>query len=62
MDDELRSVPFQMRMRPTVKAAGEAAAKANNRSLSQLMETLLIEHLKEEGFLTADGKLAGKRK
>jgi hypothetical protein len=62
MDDEPRSMPFQMRMRPSVKAAGEKAAQASNRSLSSLIETLLIDHLKATGFLTGAGKPAGKRK
>jgi len=38
-------------MRPSVKAAGEAAAVADNRSLASLMEMLLIEHLKAKGYL-----------
>lgn len=56
MDDELRSVPFQIRMRPSVKEAGEKAAKADNRSLSSLMETLLIEHLEAKGLWPPKGK------
>jgi hypothetical protein len=51
MEDESRSVPFQMRMRPSVKEAGEKAARAGNRSLSALIEILLIEHLRAEGYL-----------
>ena len=51
MEDELRSKPFQIRMRPSVKAAGEKAAKADNRSLSSLLETLLIEYLTSKGYL-----------
>lgn len=51
MEDELRSKPFQIRMRPSVKAAGEKAAKADNRSLSSLIETLLIEYLTAKGYL-----------
>lgn len=57
MDDELRSKPFQIRMRPSVKTAGEKAAKADNRSLSSLIETLLIEYLTAKGYL---GKGKGK--
>ena len=49
--DERRTAVFQVRMRPSVKAAGEKAAAADNRSLAALMETLLIEHLRERGFL-----------
>jgi hypothetical protein len=37
-------------MRPSVKAAGEKAAEISNRSLSALMETLLIDHLKANGL------------
>jgi hypothetical protein len=51
MAKELRSAPFQMRMRPSVKAGGEKAAEARNISLSQLLESLLIEHLEREGYL-----------
>jgi hypothetical protein len=50
MEDELRSKPFQIRMRPSVKTAGEKAAKADNRSLSSLIETLLIEYLTAKGY------------
>jgi hypothetical protein len=62
MDDELRSTPFQIRMRPSVKKAGELAAKDSNRSLSALIETLLIQHLKESGYLPSGGKPSAKRK
>jgi hypothetical protein len=41
-------------MQPTVKEAGERAATDANRSLSSLMETLLIEYLKTNGYLAAD--------
>lgn len=47
---ETRSVTFIIRMRPSVKAAGEKAAEISNRSLSALMETLLIDHLKVAGL------------
>jgi hypothetical protein len=51
MRDEKRTAVFQVRMRPTVKAAGEKAAADDNRSLAALMETLLVEHLKAKGYL-----------
>ena len=44
-------LPLQMRMSQSVKDAGEKAAAAQNRSLSSLLETLLIEHCEKEGFL-----------
>ncbi len=62
MEDELKTEPFQMRMRPSVKAAGEKAAKDQNRSLNSMLETLLIAFLKEHGYLPSSGKPAGKRK
>jgi hypothetical protein len=51
MSQEQRSVPFQMRMQPSVKRAGELAARDDNRSLSSLLETLLIAHLRAGGYL-----------
>jgi hypothetical protein len=49
-------------MRPTVHEAGLRAAADQNRSLASLMETLLIEHLKEGGYLPTSGKAARKKK
>jgi hypothetical protein len=48
---EKKTAPFQVRMRPTVKAAAEQAAADANRSLSSLIETLLIDHLRANGYL-----------
>lgn len=53
MQKELKRAPFAIRMQPTVKKAGEQAARDANRSLSSLMETLLIDHLKANGYLRA---------
>jgi hypothetical protein len=50
---EKKTTPFQIRMRPSVKAAAEQAAADANRSLSSLIETLLIEHLRSNGYLPA---------
>jgi hypothetical protein len=52
---ETRSAPFMLRLRPTVKAAGERCAADDNRSLAGLMEMLLIRHLRETGYLPAAG-------
>lgn len=49
--EERRTAIFQVRMRPSVKAAAEKAALEDNRSLASLMEALLIEHLKAKGYL-----------
>jgi hypothetical protein len=48
---ETKSEPFMIRMRPTVKKAGEKAAADDNRSLASLMEHLLVQHLQENGYL-----------
>jgi hypothetical protein len=53
MSDEKKTAPFQLRMRPSVKKAGLKAALDDNRSLSSLLETLLIQHLKAHGYLDA---------
>ena len=51
MAKDTKSASFLVRMRPDVKAAGHLAAERSNRSLSALIETLLIEHCREEGLL-----------
>jgi hypothetical protein len=43
-------------MRPDVKAAAHVAAKQANRSLSALIETLLIEHCQKLGLLPVEGR------
>jgi hypothetical protein len=44
-------VQTAIRLRDDVKEAAEKAAANANRSLSSFIETLLIEHLKREGFM-----------
>ena len=51
MQKEPKSAKFMIRMQPSVKIAGEKAAAAENRSLSSLMETLLIDYLRGKGYL-----------
>jgi hypothetical protein len=51
MQKEAKTAKFMIRMQPLVKAAGEKAAAAENRSLASFMETLLIERLREKGYL-----------
>jgi hypothetical protein len=63
MKQEQKTAPFQVRMRPSVKAAAEQAAADANRSLSSLIETLLIDHLRANGYLPAEAKQQeGRRK
>ena len=61
-EKETKRAPLAIRMQPTVKAAGERAAKDQNRSLASLMETLLIEHLRANGYLPETSKQAGKKR
>lgn len=58
---ESKRTPFAIRMQPSVKAAGEMAAVDANRSLSSLMETLLIAYLNENGYLPSDDPKAKKQ-
>jgi hypothetical protein len=55
MTKETKSATLLLRMRPDVKAAGHEAAEQSNRSLSSLIETLLIQHCRELGLLPAEG-------
>jgi hypothetical protein len=61
MSEETKQ-PFGVRLRPSVRAAGEKAAEDDSRTLGSLMEKLLTEHLKAKGYLPKSGKPAGKRK
>jgi hypothetical protein len=48
---ETRTAPIGIRVTPSVKAAAEKAAAADHRTLASLIEKLLIEHLRGNGFL-----------
>ena len=54
--------PFGVRLRPSVRAAGEKAAEDDGRTLGALMEKLLTDHLKAKGYLPSTSKPACKRK
>ena len=51
MSEETKSATYLARFRPSVKQAGERAARDQNRSLNSLLETLLIDFLKANGYL-----------
>ncbi len=57
-----RIAQVNFRISPELKEAGEQAASDENRSLSSLLETLLIDHLRAKGKLPSSSKPAGKRK
>jgi hypothetical protein len=46
-----KTTTYTMRMDPKVKAAAEQAAAADRRSLSALIEILLVEYCEDRGFL-----------
>jgi hypothetical protein len=46
-----RSAQFNMRMDPVLKAAAETAAADDRRSLSSLIEKLLMDYCRAHGFL-----------
>lgn len=49
-----KSLPVSIRLPPNVKAAAEAAAKADTRSLSSFIEKLLTDYLKKNRYLKHD--------
>jgi hypothetical protein len=46
--------PLGFRLEPEVKEALEKAAKDDMRSVSSYVEKLLIEHLREKGYLKTE--------
>jgi hypothetical protein len=48
---EPKSLPVSLRLLPKVKAAAEAAAKDDTRSLSSYIEKVLTDHLRKNGHL-----------
>ena len=57
-----KTTMFTMRMDPEVKAAAEKVAADDRRSLSSLIEILLIEICKKRGTLTKEGRLPKRQK
>lgn len=52
MQKETKSTQVLIRLQPSLKAAAEKAAKDDARSLSSLVEKLLREYLKANGYLS----------
>jgi len=46
-----KTATLNLRIDPSLKEAAEKAAADDHRSLTSLMEKLLIEHLKAKGYL-----------
>jgi hypothetical protein len=55
-------VPLALRIDPVLKAAAEKAATDDRRSLTSLIESLLDQHLKTNGYLPLDRALTKKLK
>ena len=51
-----RTDQVHLRMSPELKAASEAAAEADSRSLASLIEKLLVDHLKAIGGIDVKPK------
>jgi hypothetical protein len=57
-----KTTNLSLRMDPEVKEAAEKAAANDRRSLSSLIEILLVDYCKKRGLLTKEGRLPkGKR-
>ena len=56
-----KTIMYTMRMDPRVKAAAEKAAADDRRSLSALIEILLIDYCYERGFLRYERPRGRKR-
>jgi len=48
---ETKDKQYAFRLRPSVYEAGERMAEDQNRSLASILEKLLIDHLRAEGYL-----------
>jgi hypothetical protein len=51
MPSETKSAQMLVRIQPSVKSAAEKAAADDRRSLSSLVEKLLVDHLRKKGYL-----------
>jgi hypothetical protein len=60
MANEIRTAHVMVRMTPSLRTLAEKAAKDDARSLSSLIEKLLAEHLKAEGYLAVEQPHAGR--
>jgi hypothetical protein len=57
-----KTTVYTMRMDPKVKAAAEQAAAAERRSLSALIEILLVEYCEDRGFLKPERPARGRKR
>jgi hypothetical protein len=50
-EKRLKTAQVNLRLDPQLKALADKAAAADNRSLTSLVEKLLTDHLKKNGYL-----------
>ena len=50
-EKRIKTAQVNLRMEPSLKAAAEEAARADRRSLTSLIEKLLIDYLRKHGYL-----------
>jgi hypothetical protein len=50
-DKETRTVPLDLRITPTLKAAIDKAAADDERSVASYIERVVSEHLRKKGYL-----------
>ena len=51
MAREAKTAQVNLRLQPSLKEAAEKAAADDRRSLTSLVEKLLVDHLRERGYL-----------
>lgn len=51
MAKETKTAQVNLRITPSLKAAADKAAADDQRSLTSLVEKLLVDHLKDKGYL-----------
>lgn len=49
-----KSATLNLRIEPKIKDAAEKAASNDRRSLTSLVEKLLVDHLRKKGYLPKD--------
>jgi hypothetical protein len=53
MEKRIKTAQVNLRLEPALKEAAEKAAEIDRRSLTSLVEKLLVDHLRTTGFLPA---------
>jgi hypothetical protein len=54
--NETKTTQVNVRLTPTLKSAAEKAAAAEHRTLTNLIEKVLTDYLRKQGFLKSSSK------